>query len=146
MALQKPGHCKAAALRHMVAWLVLVCREASDSNPDDRHSRWRLAFSERMQKADAVMRGSPRFMSEAATAAVAKLFGEAFEVYSALAASAAETEAERWTILPKHHAMMHTAYDNGCVKPRAAHCYDDEDMVGKMKRVYCKCHGVTASF
>ena len=38
------AHCKAAALRHMVDWLVLVCREASASNPDDRHSRWRLAF------------------------------------------------------------------------------------------------------
>ena len=101
---------------------------------------------ERMQNADAVMRESPRYMSEAATAAVAQLFGEALEVYSGLAASAAETAAARWQILPKHHAMMHIAYDNGCVNPRAVHCYDDEDMVGKMKRVYCKCHGVAASF
>ena len=84
-------------------------------------------------------------MSEAATAAVAQLFGEAFAMYAGLAASAAETEANRWALKPKHHVMVHIAYDNGCVNPRAAHCYDDEDMVGNMKRVYCKCHGVAAS-
>ena len=40
---------------------------------------------------------------------------------------------------------MHITYDNGYVNPRRVRCYDDEDMVGKMKRVYCKCHGVAAS-
>ena len=50
-----------------------------------------------------------------------------------------------WPITPTLHAMQHIAYDQAYMgNPRRVHCYSDEDMVGKMKRIYIRCHGITA--
>ena len=136
-------HCKAAALRRMVEWVMLVCQSASAANPNNMHARWRAAFFVRMYQADAVMRAHGRFLDPTASAALRKCLGEALELYGALAASAAQ--AHRWKLLPKHHALTHLAYDNAGVNPRWAHCYLDEDMVGKLKRIYIRCHGASAS-
>ena len=135
-------HCKAAALRRMVEWVMLVCQAASVADPSDTHARWRFAFFVRMHQADAVMRTHGRFLEPAASAALRKCVGEALELYSALSASAAG--AQRWKLVPKHHALSHLAYDNGGVNPRRAHCYLDEGMVGKLKRIYIRCHGASA--
>ena len=82
------------------------------------------------------MRSQQRFMDKAASAAVSRCFGEALELYAALG----------WKVVPKFHALSHIAYDNGGVNPRQVHCYQDEDMVGKLKRIYLRCHGALASF
>ncbi len=48
-------------------------------------------------------------------------------------------------LTPKHHALTHIAYDNCGVNPWTASCYGDEDMVGRMKRIYARGHGRAAS-
>ena len=98
----------------------------------------------RMQQAESVMHESPRFLDEAASAAVQKFLGDALELYAGLAVSAAEIGAQRWRIVPKHHAWAHIAYDNGGINPRKVHCYLDEDMVGKLKKIYVRCHAASA--
>ena len=99
-----------------------------------------------MHEADAVMRSQTRFLDKVASATLSRCLGEALELYVALAASAAETGNTRWNIVPKCHAMSHIAYDNCGINPRQVHCYQDEDMVGKLKRIYLRCHGGPASF
>ncbi len=51
----------------------------------------------------------------------------------------------RWLVIPKVHAMTHLAYDACELNPRSSHCYQDEDMVGRVKRIYARCHGLTGS-
>eukprot|EP00974_Lingulodinium_polyedra_P128416 11205990-Lingulodinium_polyedra.AAC.1 len=47
--------------------------------------------------------------------------------------------------IPNIHAPARVAYDQTrATNPRRARCYNDEDMVGKMKRVYTRRHGATA--
>ena len=37
------------------------------------------------------------------------------------------------------------AYDNaGEANPRRVHCYSDEDMLGRVKKILHKCHGLSA--
>ncbi len=49
-----------------------------------------------------------------------------------------------WSLLPKRHAWSHMAFDNAGTNPRKVSCYLDEDIVGRMKRLYVRCHPVTA--
>lgn len=48
----------------------------------------------------------------------------------------------RWT--PKNHALVHIYLDCFNINPRRTTCYQDEDMVGRMKRIYNGCHPDTA--
>ena len=75
---------------------------------------------------------------------MAVAFEDALLASNALAASSIEAGRPLWKLLPKHHALTHIAYDNGGVNPRWVSCYPDEDMVGRMKRIYQRCHGSTA--
>ena len=45
-------------------------------------------------------------------------------------------------LLPKFHAPIH--YYDARLNPRRVTCYQDEDMVGRMKKIYVHTHGKTA--
>ena len=50
-----------------------------------------------------------------------------------LACQALGRNLKLYTILPKHHALTHVAYDVP-INPRRNSCYQDEDMVGRGNR------------
>ena len=65
--------------------------------------------------------------------------------YNALAAHALADNKILWHMTPKFHMAGHIAYDFAQIRnPRWVHNYMDEDMVGKIKRISSKCHGLTA--
>lgn len=134
-------HAKAAALRSMVYWVREVCAATVGHSP---HAGLRAALFDSFVKADCAMRRSGRFLDTDARAEVAQHVEDALTLYNALATSAAAAGHARWRLIPKLHALTHIAYDNEGVNPRAVHCYQDEDMVGRVKRVYMRCHGSTA--
>ena len=69
----------------------------------------------------------------------------ALSCYNWLASEALQQRKKLWKVVPKLHMLTHIAYDNAQeVNPRWVHCYGDEDMVGKVKRIANKCHGATA--
>ena len=47
-----------------------------------------------------------------------------------------------YKLIPKFHALTH--YYDTRLNPRRVTCYQDEDMVGRMKKIYVRCHGNTA--
>ena len=63
--------------------------------------------------------------------------------YNALAEESLVDGTYLYKITPKFHAATHV-YDVP-TNPRAVHCYADEDMVGRMKKIYNGCHGLSAS-
>ena len=59
-----------------------------------------------------------------------------------LAAVALMRKWELYKLIPTFHALTH--YYDTRLNPRRATCYQDEDMVGRMKKIYVRCHGKTA--
>ena len=59
-----------------------------------------------------------------------------------LAAVALMRKWELYKLIPTFHALTH--YYDTRLNPRRVTCYQDEDMVGRMKKIYVRCHGKTA--
>ena len=138
------GQCqaKAAAIRSMVYWFKEVC----DAACHDLHGRIRATMMNGFVRADEIQRRSGRHLLPEAQFELAAAMEQALLAYNALAREAIAHNIKLWRIRPKHHAMTHIAYDHGGTNPRRVSCYQDEDMVGRMKRIYVMCHGKTAPY
>lgn len=134
-------HAKAAALRSMLYWVRDVCAVEAVASP---HAAMRAACFDSFARADAVMRRNGRFLAVAAAKDLARHVEDALLCYNALAVGSFADGSQRWPLVPKFHALTHIAYDCVGVNPRHTHCYADEDMVGRVKRVYVQCHANTA--
>ena len=132
---------KAAALRSMSYWLASVCKKHT-SNP---HDAMRAAMITSFVEADKVCRRSGRHFTVDQHEAFCKHLEAYLTCYNALAVEAYNAQPRKYLykISPKFHAGTH-AYDS-MVNPRFVHCYADEDMVGRLKKIYSNCHGATAS-
>ncbi len=136
------SNIKAAALRTMVYWVRDVCLKCING---DAHNTLRAALFDSFARTDALLRGFGRHMQVHEQELVAALYENGLLAHNALAAQSFREGTQLWKIMPKRHALTHVAYDNKGVNPRAVHCYLDEDMVGRMKRLYQRCHGATAA-
>jgi hypothetical protein len=137
---------KAAELRSMQYWMRDVCVESAAAGEHGPHGQVRAQLFEAFVKVDETCRDGGRHLLPAAADALAAAMEHALLMYNALAANAFEQGRQLWKFIPKHHALTHIAYDGHGTNPRAVHCYADEDMVGRMKKIYVKCHGRTAPF
>lgn len=133
---------KAAELRSMQYWMRDVCSAVAEDHGSHGHIRAKLFES--LVQVDETCRASQRFLTAEAAQKLAADMECALQMYNALAASAVKASRLLWKCIPKMHALTHVAYDNWGTNPRAVHCYPDEDMVGRMKKIYIKCHGATA--
>ncbi len=133
--------CKAAAMRHMVFWLRDVLAPARRSSPE-AHYRW--GFFQEVCESELVMRASGRFLRKSQQRKLARRVQGALHMYMCLHERARARGVALYKVIPKLHAWSHLAYDNGGVNPRSAQCYADEDVVGKMKRLYVKRHARSA--
>ena len=132
---------KAAALRSMVYWVHEVCAEHAKAAGD--HGRLRATMFAAFVRADLVCREAGRHLTHAQRQALGDNIEAALVCNNALAAAALKANKRLWKLVPKHHALSHIGFDYG-INPRSTHCYRDEDMVGRCKRVYVRCHGKSA--
>lgn len=130
---------KAAALRSMVYWLAEICTK----HAHDEHDHLVSAMLSSFVAADVVCREAGRHFTAHQKAEFGKCIENALLANNALASEAAEQGRRLWKLLPKHHALTHIAFDFE-LNPRRVQCYADEDMVGRAKRLYVRCHGGTA--
>jgi hypothetical protein len=135
---------KAAELRSMQYWMRDVCVESHSKHEHGSHGKVRAELFEQLVRVDETCRKGGRHLSAAATEVLADAMERALLMYNALAANAYGEGRMLWKTIPKHHALTHVAYDGHGTNPRAVHCYLDEDMVGRTKKIYIKCHGATA--
>jgi hypothetical protein len=133
---------KAAEMRSMQYWFRDVCAASADEHGN--HGRLRATLFDALVNVDQICRAGGRHLTAAAAEQLAVQMERSLLAFNALAASAAEAESLLWKCIPKLHALTHIAYDSHGVNPRSVHCYADEDMVGRMKRIYLKCHGASA--
>ncbi len=129
--------CKAAAMRHLVFWLR---EELATARHSSEEARYRWGFFRCVCEAEEVMRASGRFMGKAQQRRLARRTEGALHLYMRLHERARARGVALYKVIPKLHAWSHIAYDNAGVNPRSAQCYVDEDVVGRMKRLYVRCH------
>ena len=129
---------KGAALRSMVYWVSQV----ADSAVCDDHSELVAYMFKCFVDADKICRGAGRHFTRKQHALFCFYLEKALVSYNALAQEAAAQGKRTWKILPKHHAVTH--YFDTKINPRRISCYQDEDMVGRVKKIYVACHGSTA--
>ena len=135
---------KAAVTRAMAYWLLEVCRRADMSHPVyGAHNALRAAMLKCFVDADILCRRSGRIFSPAQHAKFSRLVERGLVAYNALAVEALSQNIKNWKVVPKFHALIHIAASRN--NPRRQQCYDDEDIVGKIKRIFVKCHAATAS-
>ncbi len=130
------SHGKAAALRRMLPWLLQVCEAHAEGEEGALRSTL-LRELLRMDEAYSAVPG--RFLPPEAQRAAAGHCAAALDALRQLAVLA----PGRWRLQPKAHALTHIAYD-ALMNPRVVHCYQDEDFVGRAKRTWGRCHGLTA--
>ncbi len=122
-------HAKAAALRHMLPWLLSVSEEIAHVSEE---AALRAELLRELHAMDQVWAQAPRFLTPSQESAAAGHCEQALEALRRLA----EMLPGRWRVVPKAHALTHIAYDSCMGNPRAAHCYQDEDFVGRVKRIW----------
>ena len=136
---------KAAEMRtNLIPWVRDVCAAAAEQHGDHGHVRAEMFNA--FVRIDEACRDSSRFLSAAAAEKLEVNMERGLKLYNSLAAEAAAEHRHLWRIRPKLHACTHIGFDHGGTNPRFVHCYADEDMVGRMKRLYKKCHGASASY
>ncbi len=131
-------HAKAAALRAMLPWVAGLAKARSQSE----HARQRATCLSQLLAMDNVYKGKGRFLSPAEEQEAACAASAALQAMACLEEMTAQKGP--WHLTPKAHALLHIARDSAMANPRIAHCYQDEDFVGRTKRVYSACHGKTA--
>ena len=129
---------KAAALRTMAYWLDSVCRE----HAVDEHGADRATMIANFVKFDKVCRRNGRHLRASEHLLLCRYLEAALVSYNHLAVGAAQAGRKLYKVIPKFHAITH--YYSIGINPRRVSCYQDEDMVGRMKRIYVRCHGATA--
>ncbi len=135
---------KAAEMRtNLVPWLRDVCAAAAAEHGDHGHVRAEMFNA--FVRIDEACRGSSRFLAAAAAEQLEANMEKTLKLYNALAAEAAACDRALWRLRPKLHACTHIGFDHMGTNPRWVHCYADEDMVGRMKKLHKQIHGATAS-
>jgi hypothetical protein len=131
---------KAAATRSMSYWVNDVCQNHTTTH----HDKVRAGMMMHFIQADIVCRRAGRYFTDAEKETFSKHMQNSLRCYNALAAEAVNLRKKNWKLVPKFHALQHIISDFGNLNPRRCHCYADEDMVGKMKRIFVGCHANTA--
>ena len=126
----------------MIYWMTDVCGRFVGN----RHDKLRAGMLHHFVRADIVCRRAGRQFTDEDWCCASKHFESAMKCYNALAAEAVTQNIKNWKLVPKFHALVHIANDYNNTYPRRTQCYLDEDMVGKMKRIFVKCHANTAHY
>jgi hypothetical protein len=137
-------HAKAAALRAMLPWVAELAEAQLGHGQAGPASLLQAKCLRGLADLDQVYscHGSyPRFLSSDQEQAAV---GHCAMALQALAELEKLTPHGPWRLIPKAHALLHLACDSAMGNPRVAHCYQDEDFVGRVKRMYTSCHGKTA--
>ena len=103
----------------------------------------RAAMFRAFVAADIVMRGSGKFFTPEQKIDCTNQFRDAMFCYHALTVECSRLGLHLYKWLPKHHCLVHIVMDYGSLSPRKVTCMQDEDFVGRAKRLYNGCHGAT---
>ena len=136
---------KAHSGKIFLIYLGGCLRDLLSRKPDDREIKLASWCVDSLLRWFHLVETSPkRFLSDAQAQGIADAGYSFLRLIMALANHGASLSIFRWKLLPKHHAYAHLLEDSLHRKenPRAYHCFQDEDMIGRWKKL---CHGTQGS-
>ena len=123
----------------MMYWVKRICNRHTVTE----HDKVRELIVSCFVEADVQCRAAGRFFTRAQHGRMIDSLEKALVSYNYLAEESIRLGTFNFKLIPKFHATTH--FWDCFWNPRASHCYADEDMVGRLKKIYCNCHGATAS-
>ena len=117
-------------------WLYdVVCRPGVS---DGEHGQMRFQLMEQFAMFETICDRNGRWLPQEDIDGVTDCIENALLCFNALAAEASDAERFMWQVLPKAHMTTHLAYDFAAsgVNPRRCTCYADEDMIGRVKKLW----------
>ena len=118
----------------MMYWMEATCSE--DIADDEKLLQYACMHS--FCEADRMCRRSSRFFTADQHQICCSKLEAGVTALNELAAMSLADNQKLYKLVPKRHAMTHF-YDTR-INPRRVTCMLDEDMVGRMKRIYVRCH------
>ena len=105
------------------------------------------SFCRPLAEWDRQCRAHGRFIPQDVCDTLAALTEKILVLYNYLACFSIALGKCLYHLIPKLHMFSHIGYDM-CYQanPRSVHCYSDENMVGKVKRICERCHARTVAF
>ena len=154
---------KAAAIRGLMYWVEAECKldlaaekrtagtpaAGTPATPAQAETAKRIRLKSLQHKcihgsceADRICRRAGRYFTAEEHAEFCGWLEVGLVSCNALAAEALASNKKLYKMVPKFHALTH--YYDTRLNPRRVTCYQDEDMVGRMKKIYVQTHGKTA--
>ena len=128
----KHGSFKGAILRGFIYYLYDVCKH----HCSDAHGMLRLAVLAGFVAFDIICRKNGRFLSRQAQREIALAVQTSCVAYNSLALESWILGKTLYKLVPKMHMYTHMGYDMAMhANPRRVTTYQDEDFVGKIKKV-----------
>ncbi len=130
---------------HMKTLLFYTARKARGLDTFTDRSRKRRCCTWALVQALHVCDTAGLFLAPAQVAEVVSCGELFFGLYHALAAESAQNTTYCWLVRPKMHYFQHMIIDVAKfpINFRYTQTLQDEDFLGKMKRVGSRCHGAT---
>ena len=138
---QLPTYIKAVQAKWFAYFCAYKAKECCDGTAD---SKLRATCLWAYAEATHLMENSPRvFFSEASAKQWAWLIRVHLLTWQSLSRSAKAQSLRLWRLIPKTHCLDHM--QEHVLKtqrnPMGHACFQDEDFLGKLKKVGLKCHG-----
>ena len=137
------GLAKGHMTRMLQFWVRDVCIRRGITK--SAHGRIRLAMLEALCLYDVICSRNTRFVVAEDVELLKDAAETALICFNALAVESVGRDELLWQMKPKAHMLTHQAFDQAeWANPRVVHCYSDEDMLGRIKKMLHRCHGATA--
>ncbi len=135
---------KASQTRYLMRWLRSVLDKPGVSS--GTYGGIRFMMMKAFMDFEDVCDRNGRFLAHPDRQSIARHMETALLCMNSLSCRALDRGKFMWHLIPKCHMATHLAYDFAAsgVNPRRVTCYADEDMVGKVKKIVTRCHGVSA--
>ena len=132
---------KASQTRYLVRWISSVL---DGHGAVGRHAILRRRLFSSWCEFENVLDRNGRFLPAAEVELQAQHCENALVCQRALRDDALDEGSTYWHWLPKNHLATHLSFDHAArCNPRVVHAYADEDLVGRMKRLLHRAHGLT---
>jgi len=135
---------KGTKMRHIMEWLRDVCARPGVS--DTMYKQVRHCMFHNVCIYERIYNEQGRFLEPAALAESQTAMERSLACLNALCNINVARGSQYYHIVPKAHMSTHMAEDFAPqANPRKTQAYTDEDMVGRTKRIFQRCHGVNVA-
>ena len=133
---------KGTTMKYLIEWLRDVCSRPGVTNTQYKEIRY--CYFHQACAYEEIYADGTRFLGDADLERSKVAMSRSLVCLNALCSHHVDRGSQYYHIVPKNHMSTHLAFDFAPqANPRKTQAYTDEDMVGRTKRIFQRCHGST---